>query len=102
MRVFVYEYLTALGIGRDSADPLHSMYCEGHAMRDAVAEDFGRLSGVEVETLDAFEDDDHEHEVWRVAERSNWSLVIAPEIDGILDRFCWAVHCSASRLLGPA
>lgn len=41
--VFVYEHLTALGLGRDPADPLHSMYLEGLAMREAVAADFRAL-----------------------------------------------------------
>ena len=44
--VFVYEYCCALGLGRDPSDPAHSLYREGRAMRDAVAEDFRRRRGV--------------------------------------------------------
>ena len=102
MRVFVYEYMTATGTGREPGSPDHGMYLEGRAMRDAVAEDFARISDLEVVTLDQFEDEDHEHEIWRAAEECNWSLVIAPETDGQLDRDCWAIHYSASRLLGPS
>ncbi|MBX9625034.1 MAG: ATP-grasp domain-containing protein [Gemmataceae bacterium] len=104
MRVFVYEYLTATGIGRDPADPLHAMYREGRAMRDALTDDFGRLPGVDVELLDRFEGDGDEpaHEVRRVAERSDWAVVIAPETGGLLDRFCRAVRASAGKLLGPS
>ena len=102
MRVFVYEYMTATGTGREPGSPAHGMYREGRAMRDAVVEDFARIPDVEVVALDQFEDEDHEHEIWRAAEECNWSLVIAPETDGQLDRDCWAIHYSASRLLGPS
>jgi predicted ATP-grasp superfamily ATP-dependent carboligase len=88
MRVFVYEYLTALGLGRDPADPLHPMYREGRAMRDAVAEDFRALPGVEV-VVDAADGCDH-------------AVVIAPETDGVLDRLCGAILTSAGRLIGPS
>jgi tyramine---L-glutamate ligase len=102
MRVFVYEYMTATGLGREPTSPEHGMYLEGRAMRDALAEDLGRIPGVEVVALDQFEDEDHEHEIWRAAEGCEWALVISPEIDGQLERDTWAVHVSASRLLGPA
>jgi predicted ATP-grasp superfamily ATP-dependent carboligase len=48
MRVFVYEYMTATGTGREPDSPDHGMYLEGRAMRDALAEDFARVPGVEV------------------------------------------------------
>jgi predicted ATP-grasp superfamily ATP-dependent carboligase len=100
MRVLVYEYLTASGIGCDPDSADHGMYLEGRAMRDAVAADFARVANVEVVTLDRFAEDDPEHELWRAAEECDWSLVIAPETGGQLERDGWAVHCSASRLLG--
>ncbi|QJW99895.1 ATP-grasp domain-containing protein [Frigoriglobus tundricola] len=102
MRVFVYEHLTAAGIGRDPDSPEHGMYREGHAMRDAVAADFARVPGVEVVTLDRFEGADPGHEIRRVAERCDWALVIAPETDGQMDRDCWAVRASGCRLLGSS
>jgi predicted ATP-grasp superfamily ATP-dependent carboligase len=104
MRVFVYEYLTALGIGRDPADPLHPLYREGRAMRDAVASDFARIPGVEVVMFDrpGDEDEDHEHEIWRVAEGCDHTVSIAPELGNQLERCCWGVWTSASCLLGPS
>ena len=102
MRVFVYEYMTATGTGREPDSPDHGMYREGSAMRDAVAEDFARVAGVTVETLDRFEGNDHERELQRAAERCAWSLVIAPETDGQLDRDCRAVRGSSSSLLGSS
>ena len=56
-RVLVYEYLTALGLGRDPGSPEHSLYREGRAMRDAVADDFRRIPGVEVRTFDGLSAD---------------------------------------------
>ena len=68
MRILVYEHLTALGIGRDPADPQHAMYCEGRAMRDAVADDLARIAGVVI--------------AWQTP--CDAAIVIAPETDGIL------------------
>ena len=52
MRVFVYEALTAVGLRPDAPESYRSMVREGKAMRDAAAEDFRRLPGVEVVTAD--------------------------------------------------
>jgi tyramine---L-glutamate ligase len=103
MRVFVYEYMTATGTGREPGSPDHGMYLEGRAMRDARAEDWARIAGVEVVTLDQHveEDGDFEHEIWRIAEGCRWSVITAPECGGILERYCWSVYTSAGRLLGP-
>jgi predicted ATP-grasp superfamily ATP-dependent carboligase len=99
--VFVYEFCCALGLGREPSDPAHSLYREGRVMRDAVAEDFRRMPGMEVLTMDEPGEEDHEHEVWRLAEQSNYALVIAPEFGGALAALCWAVRQSAGRLVGP-
>lgn len=84
MRVFVYEYLTAFGIGRDPADPMHSMYREGRAMRDAVLADFRQLPGVEAFTTpddgEAFTGDDFTAAVGA----SDRQVIIAPETHGVL------------------
>ena len=101
MRVFVYEYLVALGVGRDPGDPFHPMYREGRAMRDAVAADFARVPGVEVVRLDAAAEEDNEEQIAALAARCDWTVVIAPELGGELERCCWAVRESGSRLLGP-
>ncbi len=88
MRLFVSEYLTATGIGRDPASPDHGMYREGRAMRDAVVADFTAIPGVEV--LESSEEAD------------DWSLVIAPESDGILARAAQRVPDLGNKLLGPS
>src|SRR5438874_1531080 len=102
MRLFIYEYTSAVGVGNDPlAQKLRS---EGWAMLSAVLEDFGRIPGVEVTTLLA---DAHqptcanvcryvihpteEEEVFRkVASTCDYTLVIAPECDGLLEaRLGW-------------
>jgi predicted ATP-grasp superfamily ATP-dependent carboligase len=102
MRVFVYEYLTAQGIGREPNSRDHAMYTEGRAMRDAVAEDFRRISGAEVVV---FADDDAPVEPDDFSDRANkadWTLVIAPEAGGVLADLAETVWPLGSRLLGPS
>ena len=80
--VFVYEFCCAIG----SPGPLLR---EGRAMRDAVADDFRRLPGVEVVTLDDAGDAEPDRFLERLAS-SDSTLVIAPETDGVLaDRCRW-------------
>lgn len=83
MRIFVYEHLTAQGIGREPADPMHAMYREGLAMRDALAEDLLKLAGVEV----VFTEQPHD-----------LAVIIAPETDGLL---LGLAKQFASTILGP-
>lgn len=78
-RVLVYEFLTAHGIGRDPASPEHSLYREGRAMRDAVAEDVGRIPGYSVEKAD-------QPSSLAGAGRFDRAVVIAPELGGQLDQ----------------
>lgn len=101
MRVFIYEYLVAHGLGRNPADPLHPMYREGRAMLDAVASDFRRLPDVEVETLTHTGEED-DPEIFHAAQRCDWSLIIAPELGGELERCCWSVWQAGGKLLGPS
>lgn len=102
MRVFVYEYLTAVGVGRDPVDPLHPMYREGRAMRDALVEDIRCVLGWEAEILVLAPVDDHEALVLRIAERCDYTIVIAPETSCRLERLCCAVRTSAGQLLCPS
>jgi predicted ATP-grasp superfamily ATP-dependent carboligase len=91
VRVFVYEYMTATRTGRDPASPDHGMYLEGRAMRDALAEDFGRIPGVEVLP---FADEAAEvggTAFLRTLRASSWlsreadlAVAIAPELDDAL------------------
>jgi len=91
MRVFVFEYLTALGIGREPDSPDHGMYREGLAMRDAVVADFARIPGVEVAVSPV-----------EASRESDWHLVIAPESDGILAEFADALRLAGQRSLGSS
>lgn len=101
MRVFVYEYMTATGLGRDPGSPEHGMYREGRAMRDALAADFARIPGVAVRTYPddgpPCDDDRFLAEV----ECSDRQLLVAPEFHGTL----YALTCLArtrGNPLGPS
>src|SRR6187455_1310047 len=101
MRVFVYEYMTATGIGREPASPEHGMYLEGRAMRDALVNDFERIG-----TLEVFAFPEKAAPVegeWfdEVCRYSDWTLVIAPELGGELLRLRNTVELVRGRLLGP-
>jgi predicted ATP-grasp superfamily ATP-dependent carboligase len=102
MRVFVYEYLVALGIGRDPGDPFHPMYREGRAMLDAVAGDFAHVPDTWVEQPETAAEEDHENLIARAAGRCDWTVIIAPELGGELERCCWSVWTSTGKLLGPS
>ncbi len=69
MRVFVYEYLTVHGIGRDPDSPDHGMYREGRAMRNALVADLEALAEVAVVGPDD----------------ADIGIIIAPETGGILE-----------------
>jgi predicted ATP-grasp superfamily ATP-dependent carboligase len=101
MRLFVYEYLTARGIGTDPDDPQHAIYLEGRAMRDAVVEDFERLPGCEVVTLVGGSPDDERARFREAVRSSEWTLLIAPEFDRILEQLCQWVYLDGGLLLGP-
>jgi hypothetical protein len=95
MQVFVYEYFCARGA--DSA-----LQSEGRAMLSAVLEDLGRLPGVEAVTLPTVPADEEERAFRALARGADWSLVIAPESDGLLaERSRW-VEEEGGRLLGPS
>src|SRR5690348_11319204 len=105
MRVFVYEYLSS-GAGGDTSG-MASLQTEGWAMLSAVLEDLIRCPGVRISTLL----DGHrtppphwpdridiqrtqpatEQDCFRaLAAAADWSLVIAPEFDGLLaERSRW-------------
>jgi len=68
-------------------------------MRDAVAEDFRQLPGVEVLSLDGVDGDLERREFRKAIGRADYTLLIAPEAELILEERCtWA---PSRRLLGP-
>ena len=78
MRIFVYEYFTATGTGREPGSPDHGIYLEGRAMRDAIAEDLRGVPGVEVFVHSEPPDSPIPFDAGRR------TLLIAPETDDIL------------------
>ncbi len=101
--VFVYEHVTAVGLGRAPGSPEHSLYVEGRAMRSAVSADFAAVPGVElVMFADDVPADSHADTFARLAASSDWTLLIAPETGGVLQRLARQVLSSGGRLLGPS
>ena len=91
MRVFVYEFMTATGTGREPDLPEHGTYVEGRAMRDALAEDLARIPGVEVLPFADESEGVGETPFMRTLQASAWlsreadcAVVIAPELDDAL------------------
>jgi len=98
-RIFVYEYLCALKGGGGATPPLpDSLWREGRAMLDAVVADFRAIAGVEPIVLAA----ENEVRFRTLAGQADFSLIIAPEFDGILQTRCRWVEESGGRLLGPS
>jgi predicted ATP-grasp superfamily ATP-dependent carboligase len=94
MRVFVYEYTCAL-----AGIPVgESLRAEGRAMLAAVLDDFRRAPGVATITLEAGAGRDA---FCQLARSADWTLVIAPEFEGILAERCRWVEEAGGRLLGP-
>jgi len=91
IRVFVYEHISAGGMGPDVPA---SLLREGRAMFGAVCADFRRLPGIEVVTPSnsmSFE---------ACATSCDWTLVIAPEFDDVLRDLSRTVLDVGGRLLG--
>lgn len=102
MRVFVYEYLTASGIGREPGSPEHGMYLEGRAMRDAVVADFERITFAEPFTFPEKATPVEQKWFEEAARFSDWTLVIAPESDATLLNLARSVQSVNGQLLGPS
>ncbi|HVS39476.1 MAG TPA: ATP-grasp domain-containing protein [Gemmataceae bacterium] len=114
MRIFVYEHLSA---SRAAGPAAASLLTEGWAMLAALLEDFVRVPGAQVETMlggaaagktpppgvavhhaDA---EDEDATFRRLAAGADWTLIAAPEIDGVLPERIQLVEESHGRLLGP-
>jgi predicted ATP-grasp superfamily ATP-dependent carboligase len=95
MRVFVYEYTCALPVPSAAG----SLCAEGQAMLTAVRDDLHRLPGVEAITLEAGAG---REAFFELARSADWTLLIAPECDGLLAERCRWVEEAGGRLLGPS
>ncbi|HZT81345.1 MAG TPA: ATP-grasp domain-containing protein [Gemmataceae bacterium] len=114
MHVLIYEYLC----GAASADgpAAGSLRTEGAAMLSAVAADFARLPGVMAEVLlgrgcelalpgcaaRRIGPGEEEAALRERAAAADWTLLIAPETDGLLATRCRWVEEAGGRLLGPS
>lgn len=100
MRIFLYEWITGGGLVEASGRLPESLLAEGSAMIRSLATDFARLEDLEVTVLrdvritelplpgcrviDVHSAADAQSEFDRAAAAADWTLVIAPEWDGIL------------------
>ena len=114
MRIFVYEFVSAGELAGPAAPSLRT---EGWAMLAALLEDFRRLPGVQTATMlgataagktppagvavHRVETGEEEAVFRRLAAAADWTLVVAPEIDGILADRLARVEEAGGRLLGP-
>lgn len=71
-------------------------------MLGALAEDFRRVPGVRVWLLPRPRLARDRRTFRRLAARADWSVVIAPEIEGTLLDLCRDVETAGGRLLGPS
>ncbi|HEV3342242.1 MAG TPA: ATP-grasp domain-containing protein [Pirellulales bacterium] len=117
MHLFVYEYLSGGGLlgHAGPAGGLRSLLAEGRAMCGAVAADFASINGVDVTCLrdarpgdwrpegcrcvDVHSSDEHDHAFDHCAAEADWTLVIAPEIGGVLAERCRRPIALGGRLL---
>ncbi|HEX4147365.1 MAG TPA: hypothetical protein VHY20_00195, partial [Pirellulales bacterium] len=120
MQVFLYESTTSGGLlGEElTADDAGALMAEGTAMVQALAEDLAAIDGVEVVALrDAVNAADlriagQVHDVAdaateqrmfeRLARESAWTLIIAPELRGVLTARCETARRAGGRLLNCA
>jgi predicted ATP-grasp superfamily ATP-dependent carboligase len=99
MRVLLYEYACAQP---PHADLPHSVRTEGRAMLATLMEDFSRIPGVDVLTMPCQPGGLERASFQAHAGQADWSVVIAPEFDGLLLERCrWVVE-AGGRLLGPS
>jgi predicted ATP-grasp superfamily ATP-dependent carboligase len=101
MRVFVYEFVTAGGWRSSFEDvPPSSLLAEGQAMAEAVCEDLMGMDARPLVMRDVRQGGERD-EFCEIAAAADWSLVIAPEQDGILLARCRWVMEAGGRLLSP-
>ncbi len=118
MQVFVYEHITGGGWLAAAEMPRGSLLREGLAMLTALAANVAAVDGAQATILwderlpgqastgasivPVADPVEHERAFFRLAAASDWTIVIAPEFDGILLSCCRRVLESGGRLLGPS
>ena len=118
-RVVLYEYTCSGGLldrsktGRGSA-----IHAEGWSMLRALAIDFAAIGGTHVqvvaddrglpgplpdcELIGVCRTENASELLGRLSAKADWTVVIAPEFDGILYRLCQVVVDAPGRLLGTS
>lgn len=118
--IFVYEFLSGGGLLADALvrETSESLLVEGRAMAEALAADFARAESVKAVTclrdrrlaswnppgcglVDVANSAEHGAAFDRLADETDWTVVIAPEIGGALADCCRRVTTVGGRLLGP-
>jgi len=100
MHIFLYEWITGGGLVEEPGALPRSLLTEGSAMLSALAADFLLLDGARVsllrdmrlddlvlpecEVMEVHSKYDQQEEFSRLASEADYTLVIAPEIDGVL------------------
>lgn len=115
MQIFVYELVSGGGLLSASTPIPDGLLREGAAMRAALVADFAELPDVQVVTTHdircpAVTAQDHvvadsrsERKLFRrLAAQADWSVVVAPEFDGLLLERADCVMGAGGRLLGPS
>ena len=118
MHVFLYEWITGGGLIREPGQLPPSLLREGAAMARALAADFAKIPGcrvsvlrdvrldtlpfpgcdvVEIQSLSEWGEDFD-----RLATEADWSLVVAPEFDRILERTTRRVVAAGGRTLNAS
>jgi predicted ATP-grasp superfamily ATP-dependent carboligase len=117
MQIFLYEYTTGGGLLAGELESGHadSLVAEGAAMLQALADDFAALAGIEVVALrDArrapdlniagqlcdVSDTAIERRLFeRLVRASAWTVIVAPELRGVLATRCEMVRRAGGRIL---
>lgn len=118
MRILIYEYITGGGLLSEDADCLQALLPEGEAMLAALSEAFAAVRGTYVHVLrdarlpEATTRVADVHLVHRAPDElptlrklttdADWTVLIAPEIDGVLLQRTRLVEQSGGRLLSPS
>jgi tyramine---L-glutamate ligase len=117
MRIFLFEFTTGGGLIAE-AHSLKSLASEGRAMVTALATDFAALANTQIVLLcdhryplpplpnvrvrEVINEDDYRVAFDQEAAEADWTIVIAPECDGMLLDRCQRVAQCGGLLLGPS
>jgi tyramine---L-glutamate ligase len=117
MHIFLYEWITGGGLVEDHGRLPASLLSEGSAMISALAADFAAIasrvtvlkdprltefSPTGAEVVEVHSEFDRREQFERLASAADWTLVIAPEFDGLLRAAVADVHASGGRSLNAS